>query len=107
MSDPGALRTRLVLEAPVETPDGAGGVARSFAATANLWAQVTPISARERVLADARGANVTHRIRIRVRTDLTTRHRFRRGARVWDVVAWREEDASGRFLTIDAQERVD
>ena len=30
----GALRRRLLLEAPVETPDGAGGQLRSFEAVA-------------------------------------------------------------------------
>lgn len=47
MSDPGRLNRRLVLEAPVETDDGAGGVTRGFAAVATLWASVVPISAHE------------------------------------------------------------
>ncbi len=34
MTGPGELRHRLVLEAPVETPDGAGGVTRSYATLA-------------------------------------------------------------------------
>jgi SPP1 family predicted phage head-tail adaptor len=103
--DPGALNRRLVLEAPVETNDGSGGVTRSFAAAATLWAAVEPVSARESVAADALGANVTHRIRIRTRADVTLRHRFRDGDIVFRIVAIRDRDR--RFLDIDAEQRAD
>lgn len=59
MSDPGELRHRLTLEAPVETPDGAGGVTRSFATVATLWAAVTPVSMRGGVEAADLAATVT------------------------------------------------
>lgn len=107
MRNPGRLKERLVLEAPVESTDGAGGVVRTFAALANLWAEVTPVSAREDVAADAAGVKVTHRIRIRMRGDVTTRHRLRRGARLWRIASLREADRSRRFLLIEAEERRD
>jgi SPP1 family predicted phage head-tail adaptor len=107
MTAPGELRHRLVLEAPVETPDGAGGVTRSYAGEATVWAKVTPIGARGEVVADDTGATVTHRIVIRARSDLTTRHRLRDGTRVLRIVAFRDQDGSGRFIEISAQERVD
>ncbi|MGH6770075.1 MAG: phage head closure protein [Xanthobacteraceae bacterium] len=107
MTAAGELRHRLVLEAPVETPDGAGGVTRSFAVLATLWAKVTPVSVRERMEAAARGATVTHRIVIRFRDDVTTRHRLRAGARIFRIVALRDQDGRGLFTTIDAEERVD
>ena len=56
---------------------------------------------------DALGANVTHRIVIRMRADITTRHRLREGARIFRIVALRDQDGAGRFLEIDAEERVD
>jgi head-tail adaptor len=49
---------------------------------------------------------VTHRIRIRRRSDMTTRHRLRQGDRLWRIAAL-SDDASRRFLTIDAEERRD
>jgi SPP1 family predicted phage head-tail adaptor len=106
MTDPGALRHRLVLEAPVESADGAGGVTRDYAAIATLWAAVTPIAARPAVVADAAGATVTHRIVIRAGPDVTTRHRLRDGARTFQVVALREDERR-RFLLIEARERQD
>jgi SPP1 family predicted phage head-tail adaptor len=107
MSDPGRLKDRLVLEAPVETPDGAGGVTRGYIGAATLWAALIPISARTDVAAASLAAAVTHRIVIRRGPEVTVQHRFRLGARIFRVVAVREEDAERRFLTIHAEERTD
>jgi SPP1 family predicted phage head-tail adaptor len=105
--DPGKLRHRLILEAPVETADGAGGVTRSYATVATLWAAVAPIGARALVEADSLAEAVTHRITIRARNGMTTRHRLREGTRVFRVVTLRDADGRGRFTEIIAQERVD
>ena len=63
--DPGALNRRLTLEAPVETADGTGGVIRSYATVATVWASVEPVAARGDVVAVQLGATVTHRITVR------------------------------------------
>jgi len=105
MTDPGRLNRRLVLEAPVETADGAGGVARSYATVTTLWALLEPASARGDVVGDRLGTTVTHRILIRFRPDVTTRHRFRSGARTFRIVAILEHDK--RTLEIRAEERID
>ena len=49
---------------------------------------------------------MTHRIVIRPGPTLTTRHRFRDGARLFYVATVRERE-DRRFLEIDAQERTD
>ena len=82
MLNPGRLKTRLVLEAPVETPDGQGGVARSYAIAATLWASVAAGSSRDDVRADAAGAGVTHRIGGRSNVEIKGRHPLREGVRV-------------------------
>lgn len=104
--NPGALNRRLVLEAPVETPDGLGGVTRGYAPVATLWAAVEPIAARGDVVADAAGTAVTHRIVIRYSPDITSRHRLRDGARLYRVATVRET-VRRRFLEIHAEERAD
>ena len=43
----GRMRRRLVLEAPVASPDGLGGATQVFEAVAALWAQVEWISGTE------------------------------------------------------------
>jgi SPP1 family predicted phage head-tail adaptor len=107
MSDPGQLNRRLVLEAPVETDDSAGGVARSFNAIATLWASVTPVSAQEEIEAARLGARVTHRIGLRFSSDITTRHRFRDGSAVYRIVSLRDRDGRRRFLDLTAEQRID
>ena len=102
--DPGALNRRLVLEAPDETADGAGGFVRDYETVATLWASVEPTAARGDVVAAQLGATVTHRIVIRYSADITTRHRFRDGARVYRIVTIHER--SRRWLDIRAEERT-
>jgi SPP1 family predicted phage head-tail adaptor len=106
LRDIGALRRRLVLEAPAESSDGAGGVTRGYVAAATLWAQVLPLSARADVAADSLGAALRHRIVIRARPGITTRHRLRDGTRIHRILAVRES-GDRRFLEIEAEERND
>ena len=93
-----------MLEAPTETADGAGGVVRGYEPVATLWASVEPIAARGDVVAAQLGATVTHRIVVRYSADITTRHRFRDGARVFRIVTIRERGK--RLLDIQAEERT-
>ncbi|MBI3433533.1 MAG: phage head closure protein [Proteobacteria bacterium] len=106
MTGAGQLNRRLILEEPLETPDGAGGVARAYGALTTLWAQVTPLAARGEFAADAFGASITHRITIRARDDVTTRHRLREGTRIYRI-AGLNLSGDRRFLEIHAQERAD
>lgn len=106
MSNPGLLRRRLTLEAPVENADGAGGVTRSYEAVATLWGEVTPVSAARSIEAERLAARVTHRIAIRFADDITTKHRLRDGDRVLRIVSIRDRDGRKRFQQIEAEEIV-
>jgi SPP1 family predicted phage head-tail adaptor len=102
----GDLNRRLVLQEPVESADGQGGVTRSFQAVTTLWAQVEPRGAGADVAAASLGAALRYRIMLRARDDVTTRHRFVDGAHVYRVIAARLT-ADRRFLEIEAEERED
>jgi SPP1 family predicted phage head-tail adaptor len=102
----GDLNRRLLLEAPAETDDGAGGAIRHYDVVTTLWAQVTPLGGSRVIQAHSLGAVLRFRIVIRMRDDVTTRHRFLDGAHVYRVVAARAS-ADRRFLEIDAEERED
>ncbi len=106
MTNAGELNRRLVLEAPSESADGAGGVTRGYSAVTTLWAQVTPVSARSDVASDSLGASLRFRIVVRCRDDVTARHRFVEGARVYRILTVRES-ADRRFLEIEAELRAD
>src|SRR3954454_24397669 len=109
MIDPGRLKTRLQVQAPVETDDGQGGVTRSYTTMATAWAQVTPIASRgggADVEADAEGATVKYRILLRSNFVLTLQHRLADGARIYRISAIRDAD-DRRFIAVDAELRVE
>lgn len=97
------LSTRLVIEAPVETADGAGGVVRSFAVAGRLWAKLMPVGIDDRVNADRSLGVLTHRATVRARPGLTTAHRLALGARRFRIRALREVEAN-RFLELLLEE---
>jgi head-tail adaptor len=109
MIDPGRLKTRLQVQAPVETDDGQGGVARSYPTLTTAWAAVAPLAARgggAGVEADAEGAVVRYRIILRSNFSLTLQHRLADGARIYRIAAIRDHD-DRRFIAIDAELRVE
>ncbi|MGP9811895.1 head-tail adaptor protein [Rhodopseudomonas sp. NSM] len=105
MIDPGRLSTRLTLEAPVESGDGQGGVVRSYAAQAVVWALVVPHAAREGVDADADRAMLRVTITLRGGVQLTRAHRLIDGARIYRIVSWRPREG-GALIEIDAETRL-
>jgi head-tail adaptor len=111
MIDPGRLKTRLQIQAPIETADGQGGVARSYATLTTAWAQVTPLAARgggggADVEAGADGAVARYRILLRSNFVLTLQHRLADGARIYRISGIRDHD-DRRFIAVDAELRVE
>ena len=103
ISDPDAS------EAPVESDDGQGGVTRSFAQLATVWAAVTPVATRatgDAVDAGAEGATARYRIVLRSNFALTLQHRLVDGARVYRIAGVRDLD-DRRFIAVDAELRVE
>ena len=106
MTGIGDLNRRLVLEAPVETADGEGGVTRLYDVVTTLWAQVMPLSARADVAADSLGAA----LRYRNRHPQALRRQHAPPLARWHAHLphpQRRESADRRFLEIDAEERED
>ncbi|MDP3897632.1 MAG: phage head closure protein, partial [Mesorhizobium sp.] len=65
--DPGTLRTELALEAMSPAPDGAGGHVEIWSEIGTVFANIEPVSARDRFGAAQTLEEVTHRITIRQR----------------------------------------
>lgn len=102
--DPGAFSVRLTLEAPVDTPDGQGGVERVFSALAGVWAHIEPVVARADEAAGTLPVTVTHRIRLRRREDVSGGMRLRKGTRVFAIRTFRDPDETGRYTLCDCEE---
>lgn len=110
MSAP-VLSRRLVLEAPVRVPDGAGGAIESWTSLGTLWADVRPRSGRERAQAGEPVSIMAYRIVVRGAPVGSAQRpapeqRFRDGARLYLIRAVAEHDPAGRFLTCFADEEV-
>ncbi len=99
-----ALRTRMGLFAPVEVQDETGGVARSFAQIATLWCNMEPFSGDERFYGGKVEEDVSHRITIRWRGDITGAMRLYLGSRQFNILASSDPDNRRRRLMILVQE---
>lgn len=100
------LRQRLTLQEEVRTPDNAGGYVRSWKDVATLWAEIIPVSGRERFFAGKIESPATHRILMRYRSDITPAHRLvfeKRAFNIRHVANVGEENA---MLEIMAEEGV-
>lgn len=79
------LRHRVTLQQPSETPDGAGGVTRTWQDVATLWAEIEALSANESVEAARLVSGITHRITLRYRSGVTAQMRVSFDGRVFNI----------------------
>jgi head-tail adaptor len=105
MKNPGRMKTRLVIEAPVESDDGQGGVVRGHVPVAAVWAAVMPDRVQHGFEADGDGAAVRLRIVLRSEHGLTLRHRLVDGNRIYRITAL-TDSADRRFTEIHVDHRV-
>ena len=105
------LNRRLVLEAPLRSPDGAGGFTERWIAQGTVWAEVTARTGAERPVGGAAISRVGYRIVVRAAPQGSSMRpapdqRFRDGARLFVIRAVAEHDAQGRFLNCFVDEEV-
>ncbi|MCS0494185.1 head-tail adaptor protein [Ancylobacter sp. MQZ15Z-1] len=100
-----ALRHRLVHETPVETPDGMGGVTRTFLAVDSLWGALET-SAAPAEITDRPGAVLTHKVTVRAPATVQPGDRLRLGARRFLVETVSDPDGRGRRLVCSCREET-
>jgi SPP1 family predicted phage head-tail adaptor len=100
----GALRQRVTLEAPVDTPDDSGSMTRSYAPLAQIWAKLTPLSGEARFVAEREEQAITCVVLIRWRADVTSRMRLVAGARALLIHSVYDPDGRRRFLLCRCEE---
>ena len=94
----GTRRRRLVLELPVDEPDGFGGILRRYVAGPVLWGAIEPVGAVERLRGGRDDSVATHRITLRARTGLTPAMRLAAGSRRFAIRTIVDSDERGRDL---------
>ncbi len=101
----GALRHRVVLEAPAGSSDGAGGTSQSWSAVATLWAAIEPLSGSESFEADRVSGRITHRLVLRYRLGVVPGMRLRLDTRIFEIRAVLDIGEGRRLLECSAEER--
>ncbi|WP_426033502.1 head-tail adaptor protein [Cypionkella sp. TWP1-2-1b2] len=105
------LSRKLVLEAPQNVADGAGGFARGWVVLGTLWGEVQPGSGREMAGVEVVLAQVPYKITVRGAPVGNLRRpkpeqRLRDGTRVFTILAVTEHDQDAQYLTCFAREET-
>lgn len=104
----GSLNKFIIIQRPVEVRNEFNELERTaWEDYANLRANIEPIGGREYFNAGAAHADITHRIRVRYLTGITTSMRIMHGSREFDIQAVIDPGERHRELEIMAVERVD
>jgi len=105
------FRWPLVLEAPVEVADGAGGVRRNWIAQGTLYAKLEALTGREALSGESGVSRQPWKITVPAAPQgaasrPTARQRFRHDARIFMIASVADADSTGRFLTCRATEET-
>lgn len=82
----GKLRQRVAIQHHVEARDDGGGVVESWQTLDTRWADVTPLTGRELLVAQAIDARLTHKVTLRFLPTLTAAQRFLVNGRVLNIL---------------------
>lgn len=97
----GKLRHRITIEQKTITQDNTGAMVEEWNELATVWAQVSPLSAREAMQAAALNSTQTARMIIRWRDDLDATMRIKYRGEIYEIEGLIEDVNSGReYLTI-------
>lgn len=81
----GRLRHRVTLQSATTSQDAYGAPVETWSDQATVWAAVEPLSGREFFTVQAERAELSHRIRIRHRADVTPSWRVSYDSRTFDI----------------------
>lgn len=104
--DPGSLNQELVLEKSSIFIGETGELTENWSEVASLWAQVEPIGSGPRLLGEQQIPEVTHRITLRHRKDISSAMRFRKGTRIFQTLTLHDPDDTERYLVARVREEV-
>lgn len=109
MLDAGLLRHRVTIQARQTTQDAVTGETLIVWTDAwlNIAAAIEPLSARELIAAQAQHSEVSARITLRPRPDLTAQHRIVHNGRIYNIEGVIPDPDSGlEWLTLPVSEGI-
>lgn len=92
----GRLRDRLIVEVPIDVPDGFGGLTRSYQVSTTVWGVIVPYQIRTGRGPDQDGQVISQLVVMRWRGDIETGMRLRKGTRILRICQL--ADADGRRM---------
>ena len=100
MIDPGKLRERVTVQQASETRNSLGETVLSWADLTTTWASVEGVSAREALALGQQELVITHKVRMRYLSLLTSKMRFRWRSRILNIVSLLEYDNRTEHVAI-------
>lgn len=104
--NPGRLNTQVVIQVrPAARNATRARTRESWEDVATVWAEVLPLAGREGFAAKQVDSELTHRVVLRYRSDLTSRHRLKVGSAYLNIKGPpRNVGAAGAILELDCVE---
>lgn len=103
--DAGRFNRQLTIENEMELADGCGGFVSRYEPQDTVWAHICPVRSSNVARADNSVVELSHRIIVRFRANISTNTRFVTGSRRFEVEAVRDPDETRRYLECDCVER--
>jgi SPP1 family predicted phage head-tail adaptor len=100
----GDLRHRITFQKPIKTPDEYKGHTVNWQDVVTVWASIEPLSGREYFYAHQIKNEVSHRVRIRYRSDITAEMRIKHGERIIGIESIIDLQERHQFLEVLGRE---
>lgn len=104
--DPGSLNQEVLLEKSSIFAGEAGELDESWSEIASLWVRIEPAGPGPRMLGEQQLPELSHRITLRHRADISSTMRFRKGARIFQILTLHDPDEMGRYLVARVSEEA-
>lgn len=104
MIRPGEMRERVTIQAATQTANALGETTLSWADVSTVWASVNGVSANEALQYGQQSTTVTHRVRMRYQSTLTSQNRLVWRGRILNIVSLLEyQNRSEHVATCEEQ----
>jgi SPP1 family predicted phage head-tail adaptor len=105
----GNLRHQIVIEQRSATQDSFGGLPETWSTLKTVYAEIQPLSGREKEAAQAINVDISHQINIRYQSAfadprVTAAYRVRFGSRLFNIHASMNVDERNQEITLLASE---
>ena len=96
----GDLKHRITIQAPTRVPDGMGNTDNTWTDRATICAAIWPVSAKEQIQSMGVVMTMSHRIRIRYRSDIRSNWRLKYKNSLFNIVSIVNPNMENRMLDI-------